>query len=254
MFGILLNLIQTDGVVEKPPKRVERFYDLINEPEFRDIHVVMFTAFHFYNYLLTAVKGTMAHRLYTRMAKTDHCSYSVSVEHCNFLQIQLADSASVVSHLMFGKSDFVKNRKALLVDKSYYDTGFSKCLCIFIPEMLVNARGSKDFLVADYGTLFYSKAVNKHLMKHMNFRLQSLVEADIIRKILQQMVDTLDAQAPTDDKFKRFRCMHGIADEKANEAPPALDMKKLRKTLMACFSLLSFSLIVLAIEKCPLRF
>ncbi|KAI1285910.1 hypothetical protein HDE_11475 [Halotydeus destructor] len=251
VFGYVLNFIQTDGVVEMPPKRVEQLYDLFQEREFKAIHLMMFSALHFYSYLLTAPKGTLAFKLYSRMVKTDDCKLSAAVKHCSFLELDLTDPTSLGALLMFMASDDKtpsKGRRGMLVDKSLYEMAMLPAGCIFTPDVIFRTRSSKDFVVADYATMFYSKTINRHLMKYVNYRTMALVEANTIGMFFSSMVAKLDSTMPSEDPFTRFRCMYHIGNEKAYEAPPALDMGKLRKTLIACIFLLVVSLIAVVHE------
>ncbi|KAI1285875.1 hypothetical protein HDE_11473 [Halotydeus destructor] len=184
--GFLLNLIQTDGVVEMPPKWVEYFYDLIHEPEFKDRHLMIFTAFHFYDYLLTSTNGTLAYDLFTRMVKTDNCSFSETMQHCSFLKPQISDMSSLAEMLMFMSTDdesVSKGRRALLIDKSIYDIALHPAGCIISTDAVLMTRNSKDFVVSDYATIFYSKTADKHLMKYVNHRTTSIVEAGMVRML-----------------------------------------------------------------------
>ncbi|KAI1285908.1 hypothetical protein HDE_11476 [Halotydeus destructor] len=234
-----------------PPSRIEHIYDLFHDPEFKDLNLMMFSALHFYTYLLTAPKGTVAFDLYSRMAKTDDCKISAAVTHRSFLELDLSDARSLTGLLMFMSSPFKGSpnaRKGLLVDKSLREMAINPAACIFAPEITLRTSHSRDSVVADYATMFYSKNIDEHLMKYVNYRTMAAEEADLAGKFWGNVVATLDSAMPTDDKFKRFRCMYNIKNENANEGPPPLDLTKFRKTLLICLTLLFLSLMAFCRE------
>ncbi|KAI1285913.1 hypothetical protein HDE_11471 [Halotydeus destructor] len=143
-----------------------------------------------------------------------------------------------------------KNSRGLLIDKYLFETAMKPSGCILLPDFVLSRRTSKDLVDSDYATGFYSKMANSDLMKYVNYRITTTVEAGVARKITETMIEILDTSMPADDKFKRFRCIHDMNDEETTQEPAVLTMLKLRKTIRSCFAMLLFFFTVLGLELC----
>ncbi|KAI1285911.1 hypothetical protein HDE_11472 [Halotydeus destructor] len=251
IFGYLMNLIQTDGVVEQPPKRIEYVHDLVHEPEFQDTHLMIITALHFYGYLLSSPKGSVANVLFERMSRTDKDDTTATLHHTSFLEMQLSNPARSMESFAYMTSDVeIGNRiaKALLVDTSIYDIAVHPAACIVAPDVVLRSLLSKDFVVSDYATVFFSKTVDKDLMRLATSKLTSVMEHGILYQICGAMIKVFEDTILTDDKFKRFRCLHGIPPDDIPVAPPSFELGKLRKASVICGCMIAMSLVVFCFE------
>ncbi|KAI1285912.1 hypothetical protein HDE_11470 [Halotydeus destructor] len=251
VFGYLLNLIQTDGVVMQPPRRVEVVHDLTNEPQFKDTHVMIISAFNFYQYLLGSSKETVGGNLFERMKRTDSDGSTENLRHTSFLDLQLANPANSMELFAFMTSDLAAGNlisKALLVDISMYELVVYPAACVVAPHVISRDHRSKDFVIADYVTFFFSNNVDEPLRKLASSKLTSIFEHGWIGKFYGSLVNVLESSIATDDQFTRARCLHNIPDEIPTAMFPAFGLKKLAKTFVVCSIFLALAILAFAVE------
>ncbi|KAI1291780.1 hypothetical protein HDE_06987 [Halotydeus destructor] len=195
--GYLLNFIQTDGIVEQPGRRLERFHDLLDDKYYQEFQLSVITGFTFYSYFVTAAEGTAAYRLYSRMKKTDNCSYSATLTDCSFVRVRTADPSDALEVVKYISTHAYK--RGLLINKSYVEAVLRPSACMFLSDVLSKSRASNDFLVADYMTGFYSKNIDRNLLKYLNHRITSMVAGGLTTPTLKVFVNVLDEEMPTEE-------------------------------------------------------
>ncbi|KAI1287981.1 hypothetical protein HDE_09652 [Halotydeus destructor] len=249
VFGFLLGILSTDESVEIPSKKIETIHDLIHEPDFKDRPLMMFTSMPFYKHLIAPTKGTDAAILYYRLNLTDQCEADISLKHCSFVETNPSDSNGMVKmmELMHSKGG-PKGSRVLLVDKYAWELVLRPSFCILAPGAFDKAHDSRDFVLSDYAAFVYNKAADRHLLKRILYNLNIVTEAGLLLDKLPQLIKGIAASMPTNNEFKRFRCMSNMPSETSIVTPDAFKLDKFKKTSIIVPLMLLVSAVTLFLE------
>ncbi|KAI1290829.1 hypothetical protein HDE_07868 [Halotydeus destructor] len=227
-FTVLLNTVQTDGVANRPTHRIDKVDDLIYEPDFKDVQVVMYQGVLFYDTVRTARKGTKANILY------EHTKRSEVMEN-------------------WFHEGFLDLKKALLIDATVFDMISYPVKCITNVDIAENFHRSQDTIYSDFMTQYFSKEANKHLRKVVYYRSAVMVEGNMFPTTTMQLLEILGNMLPPLDEFRRFRCMRRFSEPEPLVVPSSMALDKVRKTILAIYFGIVLAFCALMSELCRHR-
>ncbi|KAI1300192.1 hypothetical protein HDE_03497 [Halotydeus destructor] len=236
VFGVILNLMSTDSFVSQRDPRIELVSNLVDDVYFRQHRVVILTVSAFYSYVRSAKEGTRAYRLHQRMLQTDKCG---ELEHCSLLEFDGRNPSTVqyIAH------HFKTRSKIAALVEDYFSAKIARPTgCIFGVDEERTVFTSKDSLVSDYATMFFSRLADKESKEYFSTRANHYIEAGLVQPLTEALLQKVADIVPTDREFARFRCMRRMEDAVTSSLPTALGLKTFTKTLnisvtLACLSL-----------------
>ncbi|KAI1286178.1 hypothetical protein HDE_11161 [Halotydeus destructor] len=233
IFAVLLNLMSVDGIVGKAPERIDRVIDLF-QGTYSTARVGMLKNFYYFTSVKLAPPRSNLGILYQRIIEANDCS---DFNTCTLFAVDPAQMASSIEAMRIFNKTVSELGNAFLVDDSVFDQNLKPFVCLAIPSVGPKIHVSRDRMLSDYASIYFSKGTNPRVIKFLSYKLATfLLESGSARITIEKAYILLSESGPMPFEEQIFRrCLDGASDDEDDESrSAALSLSLFRKTLWLC--------------------
>lgn len=246
IFGYLLNFISIDTITFKSPKSIDSLEEMISD-EFDNVRAIILKQMYFYEVIVESVNQPVSphdQNLIRLFEKIYKFNYSI-------VELDVQNSADPAIKLNFIQNLVLDNEGALIKFEMVLGN-ILRMVFETLPDDAYRQYISSNPISTGTLAPFYSKKINNAVKKYINFRNTNFVEFGLAGEANQEFIkanlDTMTGSTAKGDMCK-YRYEMSYDDWKDHSPFTDFSIESLRKSLIACLSLIVISLIAMMVEQ-----
>lgn len=209
VFGLLINLISTDLVVQKQGRTLDSLQELLYDPEYSEHRLFILKQLYIYGVLKQAKQGSDLNKLFNRIHLKENEEYLGSLND----RARLMQTFDLYDRALYGDDKMVT-----IADKTHYDHFIKLIFCSIRPDFIEHGHWSEEMFAKGLGVNFFNKHVNPIAFKLAIYRQNTLLEMHMMKPIFIDLRDAFIQEVNSVSAAKISYCENYDFYKQGNEA------------------------------------